>query len=157
MASQNTDPWLALSAGIIANAAKDAKRGDPEAISWLVSDECAHACECLGVDFASIQRWVSQRTAKEAARMNNNNFMNNLIRGKKAIQSQQPIGPTDAQAGQIEKYVNIGATFAEAWDLVMSAQPDQPLPIGNAGSGAGNPPPAKRTMNEIIREKSGHG
>lgn len=160
MATQPTDPWLALAGGIIANAAKDARRGSPEAAEWLTSDECAHTCEVLNFDFEAIRRWAlnQHHTAKEAARMETNKIMNTFIKGRPGTsQPQQAAGLSDAQAAAIEKYVDAGATYAEARDLVLSAQPAQPVPAGNAGSGTGTQPPAPFSMNAAIRKATGHG
>ena len=157
MATQPVDPWASLAAGILAQAGRDAKKGDPGAMEWLLGEEADHICEALNVDREAIKRFAQrQLAAQEAARMKNNQTMNDFIRGKTS-QKQQAVGITDEQAGRIEKFVATGATFAEAWDLVLSAQPAQPTPPGKAGSGTGNPPPAKADMNALLRKKTVYG
>lgn len=157
MATQPTDPWLALAGGIIANAAKDARRGSPEAAEWLTSDECAHTCEVLNFDFEAIRRWAlnQHHTAKEAARMETNKIMNTFIKGRPlASQPQQATGLSDEQEAQVLKYVSAGATLREAMDLVAGYQKPV-IPAGNAGSGTQNQPPGPVDMNAALRHAAG--
>ena len=65
MPTQPTDPWLSLGAGILAQAAIEAKKGDPQAIAWLKGDEAAHLAECLGVNPKIITRWADARRKKK--------------------------------------------------------------------------------------------
>lgn len=64
MPTQSTDPILALAAGIVAQAAKDAQKGDPTARDWLLSDQAAHICECLGIDTNIITCWADARAQR---------------------------------------------------------------------------------------------
>lgn len=50
------DPYLALAAGVVANASKEAREGDLGAAEWLLSDFCDLFCDVVGLDFERIQR-----------------------------------------------------------------------------------------------------
>lgn len=156
MATQPEDPHLSLAAGILAQAGRDAKKGDRSAVEWLLGEEADHICEALNVDREAIRRFAQrQLAAKEVARMETNKIMNTFIRGRPlASQPQQATGLSDEQEAQVLKYVSAGATLREAMDLVAGYQKPV-IPAGNAGSGTQNQPPGPVDMNAALRHAAG--
>lgn len=57
------DAWLHLGAGVLRQAALDAKAGSWGAARWLRSDDCALLCDVLGFDFEAVRR-VSRSWAR---------------------------------------------------------------------------------------------
>jgi hypothetical protein len=59
------DPWIRLAAGIVLQAGLEAREGDPDARSWLRSDDCALICEGLGLDHraitARLKQWAGRK------------------------------------------------------------------------------------------------
>lgn len=53
--------YTRLAAGILAQAARDAKRGDIDAAIWLQSEQAEFLAGAVGLSFAHVQRWARDR------------------------------------------------------------------------------------------------
>ena len=54
------DPYSRLAAGILAHAAKEARAGDPDAITWLLSEQAEFLAGAVGLSFVHVERWAKR-------------------------------------------------------------------------------------------------
>ena len=52
------DPWRHLAAAILAQAAKDAKAGDIDALIWLSSPAAEFLADEVGLSYTHVQKWI---------------------------------------------------------------------------------------------------
>lgn len=57
----NSDPYRRLAAGILAQAAKEARAGDPDAVIWLLSEQAEFLADGIGLSFVHVKRWARAR------------------------------------------------------------------------------------------------
>ena len=55
------DPYRRLAAGILAQAAKEAKAGDIDAAQWLQTGQAEFFCEGVGLSFPHVKKWVENQ------------------------------------------------------------------------------------------------
>ena len=55
------DPYRRLAAGILAQAAKEAKAGDIDAAQWLQTGLAELFCDGVGLSFPHVKRWAGER------------------------------------------------------------------------------------------------
>ncbi|MBT4946228.1 MAG: hypothetical protein HON27_08670 [Candidatus Marinimicrobia bacterium] len=56
------DPYKRLAAAILAQAAKEARAGDQDAASWLLSEQAEILAGGVGLSFVHVRRWARDRT-----------------------------------------------------------------------------------------------
>ena len=55
------DPYIALAAAILAQAAKDAKAGDIDAAAWLLTEQAEFLAGAVGLSWTHVQRWAQSK------------------------------------------------------------------------------------------------
>jgi len=53
------DPYRRLAAGVLAQAAKDAKAGDTDAALWLLSEQAEFLAGAVGLSWVHVKRWAA--------------------------------------------------------------------------------------------------
>ena len=55
--------YAKLAAGILAHAAKEAKKGDQAAAQWLQTEQAEFLAGAIGLSFVHVKRWVHSLSA----------------------------------------------------------------------------------------------
>ena len=55
------DPYRRLAAAILANGAKAAQAGDPDAVIWLLSKQAQFLTEAVEISYTHVQSWARAR------------------------------------------------------------------------------------------------
>jgi hypothetical protein len=56
------DPYKRLAAGILANGATAAEKGDQDAAQWLLTEQAQFLAEAVGLSWTHVQRWARDHT-----------------------------------------------------------------------------------------------
>jgi hypothetical protein len=59
LSAGRSDPYRRLAAGILVQAAKDAKAGDTGAALWLLSEQAEFLAGAVGLSWVHVKRWAA--------------------------------------------------------------------------------------------------
>ena len=54
----NQNSYARLAAAILAKAAREAKKGDMDAIFWLLSDQAEFLADAVGLSWTHVKKWA---------------------------------------------------------------------------------------------------